>query len=236
MKSMQQIKRASAFTLIELLVVIAIIAILASLLMPAISKAMEEANRTYCRNNLRQNGLIFAMFAQDHNGWLPAKNVPCQYGNGGALEVQPPLTIIVKDVYKQGYYNNSSILVCKSDKLDDSIRRIKVKVLPFDDVAFNSVGNVSYMYIAGYRQSGPHPPTQSPVLTDESNEVDNGNLSAGNMPELGPEDNHGAGFRNVLMLDGHVEAFRDPDAANAIFDPLEEDGTSRLTKLIQSID
>jgi prepilin-type N-terminal cleavage/methylation domain-containing protein/prepilin-type processing-associated H-X9-DG protein len=83
MKRLRHSRLVGGFTLIELLCVIAIIAILAALLLPAISQAKQRAKRVVCVNNLRETGLAFHIFANDHRGKLPMQ-VPAS--EGGSVE------------------------------------------------------------------------------------------------------------------------------------------------------
>lgn len=129
-------RRSQGFTLIELLVVITIISILAAILLPALARAREAANRASCANNLRQLALVCQMFAGEHNGDFPP-GAPNEYWGEDDLdettpgidETEPPPDTETPGVYSYRLMRNNFIFDAET-VFPDYLTDFRVLVCP----------------------------------------------------------------------------------------------------------
>jgi prepilin-type N-terminal cleavage/methylation domain-containing protein/prepilin-type processing-associated H-X9-DG protein len=151
MASLQPGKRERGFTLIELLVVIAIIAVLIGLLVPAVQKVRESANRIKCSNNLHQFGLACHMY-HDTNGVFPSGAVQSSWGvNKGSWLIytlpymeQDNLFRLLPDMNTPGVDS-----MAEAEKLGILPVKLPYGRCPSDDFQFGNPLLSSYMASAG---------------------------------------------------------------------------------------
>lgn len=181
--------RRKAFTLVELLVVIGIIALLVSILMPALSGAQRKAQSVRCQANLKQIGTLLLIYANENQGWMVPLGVNGRHlGAGVPREQRWPTLVFKPPVW------NPPVMLCPSD------------VQPAEEHSY-----ILNIYLQRYNikfgKTKGIPSSEVIVMGEKKSNLPDYHMDPGQWDYLVEEFRHGLYVgSNYLFLDIHVES------------------------------
>jgi prepilin-type N-terminal cleavage/methylation domain-containing protein len=220
-------KRTLAFTLIELLVVIAIIAILASLLLPAIAKSKGKALGIRCNSNLHQIALGFHMYADDFNDYYPTyEDWACLGGTTGTMTLHGGKVPDIRRPLNK-YATARETFHCPADKGDVLYKSQFPKGTRSCYDAWGnsyltvwSVDTLRAKHVTGDSKAGKGSKEGTPMKTSEIAVSPSNKLIQGDWPVWADRDKKDPWSQwhayknqykfNVIFGDSHTELFRFP--------------------------
>jgi prepilin-type N-terminal cleavage/methylation domain-containing protein len=218
-----KIKGTGGFTLIELLVVIAIIAILAAMLLPALARSKQEAQKTSCLNNLKQLQLCYIMYYGDYSGRFVPNDATSTAEDGDSWMMGNARTMLTTSNIVNGYlypYNKSAgIYVCPAETaltdMNYGALAARPRLLTYSidyNMGSTNPGYAAYN-VALDRQvnRNPSPAQHSVFWHEDARSIDNGSFGIwpyGNDSWWNlPTSIHDRGCC-LSFLDGHVEYWK----------------------------
>jgi prepilin-type N-terminal cleavage/methylation domain-containing protein len=194
-----QRKQRTGFTLIELLVVIAIIAILIGLLLPAVQKIREAANRIKCTNNLKQLGLGLHSYESRH-GYFPPGFSSSVLGNGMNHPNGPGWSwaaYVLADIEQDNLYRQIDFKRSILDPVHNNVRTQAVKLFlcpsdpgtdtinvyafhdGFDGSIVTTAGRTNYVAVFGISECGEDPPIMGEGVFFRNSQTRTGDITDG---------------------------------------------------------
>jgi prepilin-type N-terminal cleavage/methylation domain-containing protein len=213
-------QKRKGFTLVELLVVIGIIALLIAILLPALTRARDQANRTKCMANCRQLMTSVIMYSNENKLWMPFCNwlsLETTGNNPGwlyawntgsdASQFMDPKTIETGLIWK--YLNNREVYRCPGDNPPpyepNTTRWLTSYVMNGDTCSQAKVTGLTQYKITRFKSDS--------IIIVENDELANVWNDGSNRPDEGIPQRHGKGG-SIAGVDGHVEWILKADMLN----------------------